>query len=286
MKGLDYTTQTTATQAKAIKTAGYGFICRYLVPTTMAWKRLTKQESVILSNAGLQIVSVYESHASNAKKGGAQGTLDGKEAYAEAKIVGQPLFSTIYFAVDYDAQSGDIGLIEAYLKYAAKQIPGYEVGCYGSYSVCEEMSKRGIKHLWQTYAWSHGKKSPKANIYQSNNDTIAVEIRCDINESYGGEGFWNTLPVVKPKPKPIVKPAPVSRGSKSIPFSGRVLKYKFLKPLMTGTDVLAVQVRLGLKGKDGKYGILTYAAVRSYQKKNKLKVDGMVGAITWKKMFG
>lgn len=191
MKGIDYTASTTAAQAKALKDAGYGFVCRYLVPVRMAWKRLTKAEADIISATGLQIVSVYEANANNAAKGAVQGAIDGKEAIIEGNTVCQPQGSTIYFAVDYDVQAKDYDIIEAYLKAAQAQIIGYNVGCYGSFGVCEEMSKRGIKYCWQTYAWSAGKKSTYANVYQFNNGVNICGISCDANESYGNEGFWN-----------------------------------------------------------------------------------------------
>lgn len=204
MKGIDYTTQTTAVQAKALKSAGYGFVCRYLVPVSMSWKRLTKSEVDIISSEGLQIVSVYESTENRASLGAAQGMIDGKIALAEAKIVSQPLGSTIYFAVDYDAQSKDFNAIEAYLKAAQSQITGYNVGVYGSYYVVEEMFKRGIKFHWQTYAWSSGKKSTHTNVYQYKNGISDCGISGDADNSFGGEGFWNVklvvAPVVPPKP--------------------------------------------------------------------------------------
>lgn len=57
------------------------------------------------------------------------------------------------------------------------------------------------------------------------------------------------------------------------------------KPYMTGNDVKAVQTLLKKKGykvtADGSYGPKTYAAVRSFQSKNKLTVDGQVGPKTW-----
>lgn len=194
MKGIDYTASTTAAEAKALKVAGYGFVCRYLVPASMAWKRLTKAEADILIAAGLYIVSVFEATANRAAKGTPQGTIDGKLALAEAKIVKQPIGSAIYFAVDYDAQAKDYDLIESYLKAAQAQIPDYHVGVYGSYAVCEEMAKRGIKYIWQTYAWSGGKKSAHTNVYQYKNGVNVCGISCDADESFGNEGFWNLKP--------------------------------------------------------------------------------------------
>lgn len=192
MKGLDYTVQTTPEMAKAFVDAGIDFVCRYLVPEKYKWKRLTKGEAESISQAGLHIVSVFESSASRASGGAAAGKADGMTALAEAKIVGQPEGSAIYFAVDYDAQTIDHKTIEDYLKAAAKELPGYHVGVYGSYSVCLTMFNLGIKYLWQTYAWSGGKFTEHANIYQYKNGQTVAGITSDLNNSFGGEGWWST----------------------------------------------------------------------------------------------
>lgn len=68
---------------------------------------------------------------------------------------------------------------------------------------------------------------------------------------------------------------------------GRLLKYNPKKPkeYMQGSDVLEVQIALKAAdfapGKlDGKYGPMTEAAVKAYQKAKNLKVDGIVGPRT------
>jgi hypothetical protein len=198
-KGLDYTVQTTPELAKAFVSEGIAFVCRYLVPERYSWKRLTKQEAKVISEAGLNIVSVFESTANRPKSGAEAGKADGITALAEAKIVGQPQGSAIYFAVDYDAQPIDYPAIEAYLKAAQAQIPGYHVGVYASHNVCLAMFNRGITHLWQTYAWSKGKLTTHANVYQHKNGQKVAGITADLNNSYGGEGWWSTrVEVEKP----------------------------------------------------------------------------------------
>lgn len=192
VRGLDYTTQTTPEIAKAFVDAGIEFVCRYLVPEKYKWKRLTKTEADAISNAGLNIISVFESSASRAAGGAAAGKADGITALSEAKIVGQPEGSAIYFAVDYDAKAIDHKAIEDYLKAAAKELPGYHVGVYGSYSVCLTMFNLGIKYLWQTYAWSGGKFTNHANIYQHKNGQSVAGVTVDLNNSFGGEGWWST----------------------------------------------------------------------------------------------
>ncbi|BBI31466.1 DUF1906 domain-containing protein [Cohnella abietis] len=192
-KGIDCSTPLNASTAKALAQQGFQFVGRYLVPENYRWKRLTLAEANVITEAGMQVISVFETTANRASGGTEAGKADGAAALKEAKLLGQPTGSTIYFAVDYDAQPKDYDNIERYLKAATEQIPGYCSGVYGSYAVIEEMAKRkACTSFWQTYAWSSGKKSGNANVYQYKNDVVIGGISVDLNESYGSEGWWNT----------------------------------------------------------------------------------------------
>jgi hypothetical protein len=96
--------------ASALKTAGIDFVFRYYsLTTTQAEKRLTKAESDLLSAAGLQVAVVYEDlPTSGGYFSNQRGLQDGANAYHYAALLQQPIGSAIYFAVDYDAFSGDI----------------------------------------------------------------------------------------------------------------------------------------------------------------------------------
>jgi hypothetical protein len=194
-RGVDCAVPLTGATARALAAAGYLFAARYLVPPAYAWKRLTRAEADEITAAGLQIVSVFETTANRPAGGAVNGEADGAAALKEAQLIGQPPGSAIYFACDYDASSKDYDAIEAYLWAAAAEIEEYVIGVYGSYAVVEEMARRipGIR-VWQTYAWSRGKKSAKANIWQYKNDVREAGHPVDLNESYGGEGWWNTSP--------------------------------------------------------------------------------------------
>lgn len=191
LKGIDCSTQITRAIAAAFKADGVGFIIRYL---SRGWKGITTNEAAICKEVGLEIASVFELGGQREDLVESKGYADGQQAYEIAKSVGQPELSTNYMAVDYDAQPSDMDNIYNYLKQAEKAMPGYEVGCYGSYYVVEEMHKRGIKHLWQTVAWSPpGVISKFANIYQSDNDVQEHGINIDHDQSFGGEGWWSTM---------------------------------------------------------------------------------------------
>ncbi|MFA4137704.1 MULTISPECIES: DUF1906 domain-containing protein [unclassified Brevibacillus] len=200
-KGIDCAVPLTAEKAIAMAAAGMKFVCRYLVPISMEWKRLTRAEAEAITAAGMQVVSVFQRGTNDAAGGAVNGSRDGKAALYEAKLVGQPVGTAIYFAVDFDAQPKDYAAIEAYLRAAAKELPGYSVGVYGSHAVLEEMAKRGAcKHFWQTYAWSRGNLSKAANLYQYQNGQTLAGHTVDYNDALGGEGWWNTHPQKEDKP--------------------------------------------------------------------------------------
>ena len=202
-KGIDCAQPLTLEKAKAIAAEGYKFVARYLVPERYAWKRLTRAEAEAITAAGMKIVSVFETTANRPAGGAAAGALDGAEALREARLIGQIPGTAIYFAVDFDAGNEHFDTIEAYLRAAAAAVcpAGYEVGVYGSCAVIEEMARRGAaKHFWQTYAWSKGKKSARANIYQYKNGQTVAGHPVDLNESYGGEGWWNLKPAEEQYP--------------------------------------------------------------------------------------
>ncbi|MEF2968341.1 DUF1906 domain-containing protein [Paenibacillus sp. M1] len=218
-KGIDCAVPITAANAKKMAAAGYTFAARYLVPERLAWKRLTRTEAERLTAAGMKVISVFETTASRPAGGAAAGQVDGAEAFKEAKLINQPVGSVIYFAVDYDAQAKDFDKIEAYLKAAASQIPGYKIGVYGSYKVIEAMAQRkAASAFWQTYAWSSGKKSAKANVFQYKNGQSLAGMTVDFNESYGGEGWWDTSEEDKPMTPEIECKVSSSDAEKIIRF--------------------------------------------------------------------
>ncbi|REK68015.1 MAG: hypothetical protein C6P35_03335 [Cohnella sp.] len=238
-KGIDCAIPLAASTAKAIAAAGYAFAARYLVPERYAWKRLTKREAEAITAAGMQIVSVFETTANRPAGGGAAGIVDGPEALKEAIAIGQPLGTAIYFAVDYDAQPKDYDAIEAYLRAASSAIPGYRAGVYGSYAVIEEMARRGAaKHFWQTYAWSRGRKSARANIWQHQNGVSLAGATVDLNESYGGEGWWNTNPAPVAAPQPNEKDTIKVVVNDKLAGYGRVIDGHVYLPLRKLGDAL------------------------------------------------
>ena len=80
----------------------------------------------------------------------------------------------------------------------------------------------------------------------------------------------------------IIPPAPAPR-----PPAGAVFAYPG-QPLRLGSKgdaVKLVQAVIGAKP-DGDYGPATERRVKAWQKSRGMFVDGVVGSVTWKVMFG
>ena len=93
------------------------------------------------------------------------------------------------------------------------------------------------------------------------------------------------LPTNTPTPTPTYSPTPTP----TIPPLTRTLR--LASPYMTGDDVLLLQQRLLALGytevgtADGIFGPNTDQAVRIFQNRNGLAVDGIVGQTTWNTLF-
>jgi hypothetical protein len=196
-KGLDCATPLTAELAAAFAADGHTFVGRYLVPARYS-KALTRTEAELISAAGLSIVSVFETTADRALGGYEAGTADGKTALACAVDVGQPEGSTIYFAVDFDAQPWQMPKVIDYLHGCGLAAPGYEIGVYGSYAVVGAVRAAGVcQRFWQTYAWSRGQQAEGIHIYQWENDVWEYGIKIDRNEGFGDFGGWSIEQALK-----------------------------------------------------------------------------------------
>lgn len=195
VKGIDCAAKLTARTAAAIRTGGYAFAGRYLVPNSaaLAWKALTGAEAKAITGAGLRLLTVWETAAGRTRGGAAAGASDGAGALKCAREIGMPAGGIIYFAVDYDAQADEMAAIEAYLRAARANTGEYEIGVYGSYGVVEAMARRGAcKGFWQCVAWSYGKKSAYLNVYQGWLDQKVAGISVDVNEcpDMNRAGIW------------------------------------------------------------------------------------------------
>lgn len=184
--GVDSSSACTSSTVTCLQSEGISFVGRYYSRTThIEGKKLTASEATLLSEAGLQLVAVYEDGpTSGSYFSASRGTDDANGALQQAQGIGQPQGSAIYFTVDYDASSSDItGNITAYFQAVAAALKGsYTVGVYGSGSVCAAITGAGLAQLawlaqstgWSGYsqftAWAI-KQGPEQSICGLNSDS-------------------------------------------------------------------------------------------------------------------
>ena len=174
----------------ALKAAGIRFVCRYLSHSPS--KNLTADEARSLSDAGIWIVVVWETTANRALDGYAGGAADAADAQAQAQACGMPAGRPVYFAVDWDATSGQQAAINAYLDGAASELGRANVGIYGGYGPVKRALDGGhAAWAWQTYAWSGGRWDSRAQLQQYSNDHTFDGVGCDYDRATAGDfGQW------------------------------------------------------------------------------------------------
>jgi hypothetical protein len=136
------------------------FVARYYRDPASRWPPLSPTEAQRLSALGLKIVTVWEWHSSDpAYFTYATGYNDALSAERQARTVGQPPGSAIYFAVDFNARDSALYQVEQYFRgvYAGLAAAGggrpeYRIGVYGSGAVCATLKGAGLAQ----YAWLSG----------------------------------------------------------------------------------------------------------------------------------
>ncbi|WP_189765860.1 glycoside hydrolase domain-containing protein [Streptomyces xanthochromogenes] len=147
----DGVTMVTPARAQALKAAGYKYIGRYLSnpsSTSLPEKQIQPGELATIKQYGLRCFPIYQTWSRSASYFSyPQGCIDATNAIEWAQIHGFKPGTIIYFAVDYDAQDGEI------TDYVLKHFRGiyrtvgensaYGVGVYGPRNVCQRVSDAG-----------------------------------------------------------------------------------------------------------------------------------------------
>jgi len=180
------------------------FVARYYRSPASRWPPLTAIEAQRLSSVGVNIVAVWEWHSHDpAYFSYASGYSDAISAYTQAKAVGQPAGSAIYFAVDYNASSSDISrAIDQYFRGVAAGLAAagngrseYKVGVYGSGAVCEAMKRAGLaQYTWLTNStsWAGTLNYDDWNIRQGGHFSV-LPFDHDSNEAKGDYGGFRVV---------------------------------------------------------------------------------------------
>lgn len=166
------------TSPAALYTLGIRLVARYLSnpPNT---KNLSALEAQGLLAAGIGILLNWESEAGRPLLGGEAGSADGLVAAAVAESCGAPHGLTIYYSCDRDVDvtnASQMVTVTAYYLAAKVATAGrYRVGVYGEADLIDYLVNAGaVDGEWQTYAWSNGRLSANADLYQYlNTQTLA-----------------------------------------------------------------------------------------------------------------
>lgn len=167
---------------KALKDAGFTAVMRYI--SNGSKKDLTHSEAHELHVAGLGIGLVFESTAGRAGEGADAGREDVKAAEDAANKLGYPKTLPIFFAVDSDLTAEKV---TPYFN-AIKKDCTRPVGSYGGFKIADAGLTRWI---WQTAAWSGGRVSDKAHLFQKVKTTLKVK---------GSPSGWDENDLLKPIP--------------------------------------------------------------------------------------
>lgn len=173
---------------------GKRFIIRY-VSWDRTGKNLNKSEADNAIAAGLSVVTNWEWDARDQLGGRSRGVEHAREADRLHRAAGGPAGRPIYFSTDFDASTAQLATCYAYLEGAASVLGWARVGVYGSRRTIDYMASRGVRWLWQTYAWSgfsplsgrfdedNSRWHSKANLHQYNNGVRVAGADCDLNRA-------------------------------------------------------------------------------------------------------
>ena len=171
--------------ASALKAAGYVGAVRYLPKMgSSGVVVLTPREVTDFRARDLDLAVIFESQSGGrAMQGRAAGAQDGEWALARAiELLGHTP-RCIYFAVDAEViGTVQMGAVGSYFDGVASKLGGVRRGGYGQFSVIEYLFDTNRIHWgWQTRAWSGGKTSSRACLYQDATQRTVAGVGVDNN---------------------------------------------------------------------------------------------------------
>lgn len=207
------------------------FVARYYRDPSSRWPALSANEAQGLSSLGLKIVAVWESHSRHPTYFSySSGYNDAVTAYRQARAIGQPAGSAIYFAVDFDARKRALEGIDQYFRGIAAGFAAasggnaeYRVGVYGSGAVCDAVKLAGLaQYAWlsNSIAWAGSLGYDGWNIRQGGR-MADLSFNHDFDEArdeYGGFRLANDE-IAAPSPGGAARDVP----SPQSPQEGRLL---------------------------------------------------------------
>lgn len=222
---------------------------------------------------------VWESTGNRAGAGKNAGREDAQEALRQANALRIPTGRPIYFAVDYPA---DPPTVAPYFRGVAETLTVGRSGGYGSHDVVKHLlDNKLVTYIWQTAAWSRGKRENRAHLYQHAGSVTIGSGEVDKNTMLQTDfGQWGGAsrrqPAIAFSRLDTVdmgvfsKEPTIRKDDVGHPNAVRDLQETLTK--LQPVYKLAV---------DGAFGPATDRAVRDFQSHNGIAVDGIAGPATW-----
>jgi len=213
--GFDYAweSDTPAQLVRLLQANSADFVARYV--TDPGGKGMLWAEAQAMIAVGIMLFPVWEVTGTDFVNGYGAGLADGKAAATAMRHLGAPGGSLLWFAID--TGTTDFGSTNAYLRGCKVGSAEYIAQLYGSYDVVEAAAAAGLGSWhWQTYAWSAGKLSSHALLYQYQNGVTIGGISMDRDRTLKAvSGPWahteTVLPLPAPEPTPTPIPTPIQR---------------------------------------------------------------------------
>jgi peptidoglycan hydrolase-like protein with peptidoglycan-binding domain len=260
------------------------FACRYI--NDPGGKGIDAAEAAALDAANIIIAPVYETTGTDFTGGYSAGMRAGATAAALLRARGAPAGSYCWFAID--TGTFDFSNTNAYLRGAKAGTAEFIAQLYGSYYVVEAAHAAGMgdKH-WQTYAWSNGRLSDHAALYQYQNGVMIGGISMDRDRTLTAmQGPWAHFGAAPPPPPPpdwteqMIMALP-TLGPSDTDNPGEIQLVHRIQALVAVIgDINGISAARNV-GTDGIYGPQTVAGVKAIQGFFGLSQDGITGQKTW-----
>ena len=143
---------------------GKSFAGRYLYS---GGKGLSNGELADLRAYGIEIFVIYQEGTGEWADGFGAGARQAIQAQGQLDALDLPRELPIYFTCDSETGNSNLGAVQEFARGAASVLGAARTGIYGSYAVVESVVGSG-NATWgfQTLAWSGGRLSARANLYQ------------------------------------------------------------------------------------------------------------------------
>ena len=164
----------------------YQGVMRYLDADRGTRPDLTGAEVNDLHRQGKPIGLIWQADKGGAGEGKQRGADDAQRANREADKLGAPDTAAIFYTVDADLSPAQVA---PYFD-GVRGVPGRPVGIYGSARIVEWAHDVGIPWRWQTLAWSRGRISKHAHLYQRDHNVDEGSGLLDRNVVYHPFPAW------------------------------------------------------------------------------------------------